>query len=66
MEFGGLVIIRDRTILDAFGDALRRSRAALRAGIDAGNADEALAAFEAATGAALALLREGLGEGLEA
>jgi hypothetical protein len=65
IEFGRLVIIRDRTILDGFEDALNRARAALRAGLVAGDADEALAVFEANTDAALALLRESLGEGLE-
>ena len=37
IEFGKLITVRDRTILDAFEDALRRSRAALRAGIEAGD-----------------------------
>lgn len=64
-EFGRLVAVPDRTILDAYEDALRRACAALRAGIDAGDTDKALAAFEAAAGAAQALLREGWDEGLE-
>ena len=45
--------------LDGYQDAIRRARAALRAGITAGDTDNALAAFEAAQDAALALLREG-------
>jgi hypothetical protein len=61
-EFSRLVIIRDRTILDGFEDALKRARAALRASLVVGDADEALAVFEADTDAALAFLREGLGE----
>ena len=64
-EFGRFVAVPDRTILDAYEDALRRACAALRAGIDAGDTDKALAAFEAAAGAAQALLREGWDEGLE-
>ncbi len=62
IEFGRLVIIRDRTILDGFEDALKRARAALRASLVVGDADEAVAVFEADTDAALALLREGLGD----
>ena len=38
-EFGRLVPVPDRTILDAYEDALGRARAALRAGIDAGDTD---------------------------
>ena len=57
-EFGRLIAIPDRTILDGYEDALGRARARLRAGIAAGDTDNALAAFGAAQDAALALLRE--------
>ena len=53
-----LVVVPGRTILDAYEDALGRARAALRAGLDAGDTHNALAAFEATQDAALALLRE--------
>ena len=57
-EFGRLVLLPRRTVLDGYQDAIGRARAALKAGITAGDADNALAAFEAAQDAALALLRE--------
>ena len=59
-EFGKLIAVPDRTIINAFEDALRRSRAALRTGVEAGDTLMALAVFEAAVDAALGLLREGL------
>jgi hypothetical protein len=59
-EFGRLVAVPDRTVLDAYEDALGRARAALRAGVEAGDTFIALAVFEAAVDAATALLREGL------
>ena len=65
IEFGKLIAVPDRTIIDAFEDALRRSRAALRTGVEAGDTLIALAVFEVAVDAALTLLREGLSEGLE-
>ena len=57
-EFGRLVLLPRRSVLDGYADALGRARAALKAGITAGDTDNALAAFEAAQDAALALLRE--------
>ena len=60
IEFGRLIAVPDRTVLDAYEDALGRARAALRAGVEAGDTLIALAVFEAAVDAALALLREGL------
>ena len=62
IEFGRLVIIRDRTILDGFEDALRRARAALRAGLVAGDQMRPSRSSRPTTDAALALLREGLGD----
>jgi hypothetical protein len=58
-EFSRLVAVPDRTILDAYEDALRRARAALRTGVEAGDTLIAVA-FEAAVDAALGLLREAL------
>ena len=58
LEFGRLVVVPSRTVLDGYQDAIGRACAALRAGIAAGDTDNALAAFEAAQDAALALLRE--------
>ena len=63
-EFGKLIAVPDRTVLDAYEDALGH-RAALRTGVEAGDTLIALAVFEAAVDAALALPREGLSEGLE-
>ena len=60
IEFGKLIAVPDRTIVDAYEDAIGRSRAALRTGVEAGDTLIALAVFEAAVDAALALLREGL------
>jgi hypothetical protein len=60
IEFGKLVVVPDRTILDAYEDALGRARAALRAGIEAGDIDNAIAIFEASVNAAFELLREAL------
>jgi predicted RNase H-like HicB family nuclease len=60
IEFGRLIAVRDRDVFDAYEDALARARAALRTGVDAGDAHNALAAFEATVDAALALLREAL------
>jgi hypothetical protein len=59
-EFGRLVLIPSRTVLDAYEDALGRARAVLRAGIEAGDAQNALAIFEAAVDLALEALREAL------
>ena len=59
IEFGKLIPVPDRTIIDAFEDALGRARAALRTGVEAGDTLIALAVFEAAQDEALTLLREG-------
>ena len=48
IEFGQLIVVPHRSILDAFEDALGRARGALRAGLEAGDTLIALAAFEAA------------------
>ena len=65
IEFGKLVPVPDRTIIDAFEDALGRACAALRTGVEAGDTLIALAVFEAAQDEALTLLREGWDEELE-
>ena len=59
IEFGRLVVVPRRTIIDAFEDALGQARAALRTGVEAGDTLIALAVFEAAQDAAVTLLREG-------
>ena len=47
IEFGRLVAVPDRTALDAYEDALWRTRAAFRGHLGAGDADDAFAVFEA-------------------
>jgi hypothetical protein len=58
VEFGRLIGIPDKTAIDVYESALWRARAALRAGIEADDAQNALAIFEAAVDAAFELLRE--------
>lgn len=60
IEFGRLVLVPDKTALDAYESAVGRARKALRTVLDAGDGDNALAIFQAAVDAAFEALREAL------